>query len=149
MSRSRSVLCIVYVALAVVALITCWRQNLQFADAEGIGIAQALVEFWPALLANHATTSITLDIFLLGTAVIVWMIVEARRLGIRFVWLYVLLSFPIAISVMVPLFLVARERRLHELGDPRSTAELGPLDIAGLVALGAPIVVGALWTLVW
>jgi len=40
------------------------------------------------------------------------MVAEARRLGIRFVWIYVVLGLLIAISVTAPLFLVARERRL-------------------------------------
>jgi hypothetical protein len=37
---------------------------------------------------------------------------EAHRLDIRFVWLYVVLSFVIAVSVMFPLFLIARQRAL-------------------------------------
>jgi len=40
------------------------------------------------------------------------MIAEARRLGIRFVWVYIVLSLGIAVSVMFPLFLIARQIKL-------------------------------------
>ena len=48
-------------------------------------------------------------------AAFVWMVVEARRLGIRFVWAYIGLSLLVAVSVMFPLFLLARQRRLAAL----------------------------------
>ena len=48
----------------------------------------------------------------LGLAALVFMVVEARRTGVRFVWIYVVLSFVVAVSVTFPLFLLARERRL-------------------------------------
>lgn len=50
-------------------------------------------------------------------AAVIWMVLEARRVGVRFVWLYVLFAMTIAISVTFPLFLVARERRLATRGD--------------------------------
>ena len=37
------------------------------------------------------------------------MIVEGRRLGMRFLWVYVLLTFAVAISVALPVFLIARQ----------------------------------------
>ena len=40
------------------------------------------------------------------------MIVESRRLGIRFVWAYILGALLVAASVAIPLFLLARQRRL-------------------------------------
>jgi hypothetical protein len=75
-----------------------------------------------------------------------WMVLEARRLGIRHVWVYVLLSFPIAISVMFPLFLAARERALAS--QTTTAPELGIGDRIGLALIGVPIVGFAIWTLV-
>jgi hypothetical protein len=149
MSRARQALCGAYVTFALVALVACWRQNLLFASARGIGFADVFVEFWPALLANHATTSIAIDIFLFALAASVWMVVEARRLGIRFVWAYVVLGIFIAISFTFPLFLVARERRLHALSAERAGVSLTPGDLLGLALLAIPIVLGALWSLSW
>lgn len=137
---------IIYGCIALIALVTCWRQNLLFMQDPNVGFATGFFEFWPALLANRATTSITIDIALLGLAAMIWMVFEARKLGIRFVWLYILLSFFIAISVMFPLFLVARERALAAPAnepEPRLRAE----DMIGLGLLGVSSVGFALWTL--
>jgi hypothetical protein len=48
-------------------------------------------------------------------AAFVLMVIEARRLGIRHVWIYMALSFVVALSVAFPLFLIARQRRLARL----------------------------------
>jgi hypothetical protein len=147
MARRGSWLSIIYVCLALLALVACWRQNLLFMQDAGVDLATGLVVFWPALLANHATTSITVDIFLLCVAAMIWMVFEARRLGIRFVWAYVLLSFLIAISVTFPLFLVARERALANRAPPEPGVRLGLGDAIGLALISVPIVVFAIWTL--
>ena len=47
------------------------------------------------------------------------MIVEAKRLGIKYVWIYILLSFVVAISVMAPIFLAVRQWTIerHKIED--------------------------------
>jgi hypothetical protein len=142
---SRRLLPILYVGVALVALVACWRQNLLFMAAEQVDLATAFVVFWPALLANHATTSITVDIFLLLVSVLIWMVIEARRLGIRFVWAYVVLSFAVAISVTFPLFLAARERARAARGE--TDPQLGLGDRFGLALVGVPILGFAIWSL--
>jgi len=114
MSGSRKqVLCVVYALLAMAALIATWSQNLAFfAASPGVGA----VGFVRAAYANPAAASLSNDLLFLCAAAIVWMLVEARRHKIRFVWLYVVLSFAIAISVTFPLFLIARERKLSAAG---------------------------------
>jgi hypothetical protein len=113
MSTGRRALCGVYLLLAVGALLATWSQNLAFfAESPDYGI----VDFVAGGYANHAAASLTNDLLFLSWAAILWMVVEARRLGIRFVWLYVVLSFVIAISVTFPLFLIARERKLAASG---------------------------------
>jgi hypothetical protein len=144
MDRRGTWLATFYVCLALIALVTCWRQNLLFMQETGVDFATGFIVFWPALLVNHATTSITVDIFLLCVAAMVWMVHEARRLGIRFVWVYILLAFPIGISVMFPLFLAARERaRASSATEP--TPGMG--DMIGLALISLSIIGFALWTL--
>ncbi len=103
-------LCTAYAAIAVAALIATWSQNLAYAD-RGIGF---LTVFWQDTKVNAASRSITADIalFLLAGG-IVFMVFEARKHGIRFVWVYVIASFFTAISVTFPLFLLARELTIH------------------------------------
>jgi hypothetical protein len=144
---SRTTAARIYLAIAVLALVATWRQNIGFLLEGERGFARGLVDFWPALLANRATTSITVDIFLFGLAAVLWMVSEARRHQIRLVWVYVLLSFAIAISVTFPMFLAAREHRLAAAAG-EEPARLAPRDLVGLGLLAAAIVGFSLYSLV-
>ena len=105
------------------------------------------VQFWRETLVTSASVSITVDIFLFGLAVAVWMVAEARRLGIRFVWGYVVLGALIAISVTAPLFLGARERRLQAMQPVDEPTVLTPGDLVGLVLFALPALILSVWSL--
>jgi small-conductance mechanosensitive channel len=92
--------------------------------------------FWPALLVSRPTISITVDIFLFVLAAVIWMVLEARRLQMRWVWLYVLFAIVIAVSVTFPLFLAARERKLAALGATDTEPAPALRDKLGLTLLG-------------
>ena len=99
----------VYGAIAFGALIATWSQNIRFflrADNGGV------LGFLQDCYVNPAAASITNDILFVWLAAIVLMVVESRRLGIRHVWVYALVSLLVALSVAVPLFLIARQLRL-------------------------------------
>jgi hypothetical protein len=98
-----------YLGIAVCALIGTWSQNLAFFEETGSASGLAFIE---ACFANHAAASISIDLLFFGLAALVFMGVEAKRLGIRFFWLYVLLSFLVAISVTFPIFMAVRQRHL-------------------------------------
>jgi glycerol-3-phosphate acyltransferase PlsY len=95
----------VYGAIALGALIATWSQNIRFLLREGNG---GVLGFLRDSYANPAAASITNDILFVLLAAVVFMVVEARRLGIRHVWIYVALSLLVALSVAFPLFLIAR-----------------------------------------
>jgi len=130
---SRKNLCIAYGLIALFALIGTWGNNLTYLPLGFVGANQA---FWTDTLANPASRSITVDIFFLGLAVFVWMVLEARRLAMRGVWLYLLFGMIIAISVTVPLFLILRERALAAKGKASTGGTLHRADVFGLVAIG-------------
>jgi hypothetical protein len=109
MTKTDQTLFTVYVTIAAIALIGTWSQNIAFFRESGDASAIAFIK---ACFANHAAASISIDILLFGLAAFVFMGVEARRLGIRFLWLYIALSFLIAVSVMFPIFMAVRQRRL-------------------------------------
>ncbi|MDQ1113436.1 hypothetical protein QE418_002884 [Microbacterium testaceum] len=48
----------------------------------------------------------------------IFIIVEGRRLGMRFTWLYVVLSGVTAFAFTFPLFLAMRQRRITALATP-------------------------------
>ena len=72
---------------------------------------------------NSLTGSITTD-FLIGTTpVLVWMVVGARRLGMRHWWLYVVATFLLAFAFACPLFLLMREAR-HRMAPAEAVNKL-------------------------
>ena len=118
MPISRKTLCFAYGLIALLALVTTWANVLSYAS---LGVVGSNVAFWRDTLVNPASRFLTLDVFFLGLAVFVWMVLEARRLGMRRVWLYLLFGMLVAISVTVPIFLINRERALAAR-EPSSTA---------------------------
>jgi hypothetical protein len=94
--------------------------------------------------ANPASRSITVDIgfFLLAAAAL--MIIEARRLGVQLVWLYILFGFLVAISVTFPLFMIARELRIAANPGAPAHSRLTMVDVLGLLAVAA-LVLGLSW----
>ena len=111
MSRNDRILIAAYAAISIIALYATWSNNLAFFALPDNG---GLLGFIAATKANPAAASIANDISLFALAAFVFMVLEARRLGIRFVWVYILLSLGIAVSVMFPLFLIARQLRLAQ-----------------------------------
>lgn len=105
-----------YYALAVLGLLGTGSQVLGYLDAGPIG---GTADFWrDALTTNDAARFLAIDIAVLGVAIFVLLITDARRLGISTPWVagYVVGSLLIGISTFVPLFLAHRERALRQAG---------------------------------
>lgn len=137
MPTSSKVLCAAYAVIAVAALVATWSQNLAYS---GHG-ADLLRVFWEDTRANPASRSITADIALFLLAAAVLMVVEARKHGVRFVWLYILGGFLVAISVTFPLFLIAREVRVSRT----ETTGLPTVDTVGLAVLAVAVAAFTIW----
>ncbi|MFN8043260.1 MAG: DUF2834 domain-containing protein [Mycobacterium sp.] len=116
MATSQKVLCGVYALVAAVALIVVWSQTLAYTHGSFIEYQRA---FWTDTRATAASRTMTADILMLGSSIAILMVIEARRWGVRFVWLYILGGFFIAVSAAFPLFLIARERRIAGADAPR------------------------------
>lgn len=109
MTRNDKLLCVAYAVIAAVALYATWTNNMAFlAQPDGGG----LVGFFRATHANPAAASFANDLILLTVTACIFMAIEAGRLGIRFVWLYLVLTVVLAVSVTFPLFLIARQFKL-------------------------------------
>lgn len=145
MKISRKVLCIVYAATGLVALIGCWGNNIElFQDS---GILDANIRFWQLTLSNPASRSITVDILLFGLAAIMWMFLEARRLSMRGVWLWVVFGLFIAIGAAFPWFMIHRELALAKRDGSAIAGTLSGTDITGIVAIAIPILVYTVFNL--
>jgi len=108
-SRADRLLIALYAALAAAALYATWSHNLEFFALPDNGGTPGFIRL---AYANPAAASLANDILFVCFAAFAFMLVEARRLGIRWVWVYIVLSLAVAISVMFPLFLIARQLRL-------------------------------------
>ena len=141
MPATKQILCALYAAIAAAALVATWSQNLAYFASPADFIAAAGA-FLSDTRVNPAARSVGADIALVFLAASIFMLVEARKHGIRFVWAYILGGLFVAVSVTFPLFLLARELKSVE-----PAGALPASDAAGVAAL--TIFVGAivLWIL--
>jgi hypothetical protein len=129
-------LCAVYAVISIAALIATWSQNAAYFDNPG----RFLVDFLNDSKVTPASRSLTADIVLFFLAAGILMVVEARKHGVRFVWLYILGGFAIAISVTFPLFLIAREMRVGRTEETRlGTVDTVLLGVLAVVSAGLTI----------
>jgi len=84
MPTFRKVLCVVYALIAVVALVLNWSQTVAYTHS---GLAAFLDNFWHDARVNASSRNMTADVLMLGLSVAILMVVEARKYGVRFVWL--------------------------------------------------------------
>ena len=100
----------VLLSLAVLGLVVPWYFNLAFLLQGG---SFAPGPFFAAVSANLLTTGITWDVYLAAAAFGVWLLRDAKALGMRRRWLYVALTFGVGLSFALPLYLALRpaERR--------------------------------------
>lgn len=134
---SSKVLCAVYGAIAIAALIATWSQNVAYFDDPG----GFVLDFFNDTKVTPGSRSITVDFVLFGLAVAILMVIEARKHGVRFVWAYIVGGFAIAISVTFPLFLISRELRVGRT----ETTRLGAIDTVLLVLLAVVAAVQTIW----
>jgi hypothetical protein len=100
-----------------------------------------LLSFANDLKVTAASRSITVDLFLLGIPLAILMVAEARKHGVRFVWLYLIGSAVTAISFTFPLFMIARELRIA-----RSDAtQLRTGDAIGLAIVAVLMAAAVIW----
>lgn len=111
-SRARvTPLMVFYGAFAVAGAIVPWYFNIRhMRESGGMLTPQGWVT---GGFVNSLVGSITSD-FLIGTIpVLVWMVVEAKRTGMRHAWFYVVTTFLVAFAFSCPLFLLMREAKLR------------------------------------
>ncbi len=110
---------IFYAGLVVVGFAVTWYFNMKFMSEAGGSFS--VVDFVAACYANNASSSISNDIAVASVAFLVWSFNEARRLGMRMWWAYVVITFAVAFACSFPLFLFMRERRLGALAERGET----------------------------
>lgn len=107
-----------YVIVSVVGLITAWVFN-------GIAVVQGqgFSDYMAAWFTTPLDWVLSLDLLVVAVAGSAFMIIEARKLGMKRVWLYIALSGATAFAFTFPLFLAMRERKLAALSGAAHTTQ--------------------------
>ncbi|MBK9739702.1 MAG: DUF2834 domain-containing protein [Actinobacteria bacterium] len=95
----------VYLSVAVIGLLGTAYFNVR-------GVLDSQGNVFSAWFANPATSSLSVDLLATASAASIFMVLEGRRLGMRWYWLYVIGAFVTAVGFTFPLFLAMRERRV-------------------------------------
>lgn len=105
MTKNWTPLALVWLGLAVVGLIGTWTFNI-------LAIIQQRNFVGDWVSSGPAVSSLTVDLLIVAVAGSILIIIEARRLGMRYAWLYVVGAGLTAFAFTFPLFLANRERTL-------------------------------------
>ena len=103
----------VYLLLAILGAVLPTLANIDFVKSYGPSFdIQLFIE-----LANNnaASRSLSRDLFIGSTAILVWIVSESKRLDMRNLWVVILTTFTIAFAFSAPLFLFLRELRIEEI----------------------------------
>lgn len=105
-SQARRTLFWVYLVIAGAGLVTAWVFN-------GIAVmnGESYLDAWFGTAVDWVLSA---DLTIVAIAAVVFMLTEAKRLGMKRVWLYILLSGVTAMAFTFPLFLAMRERALEQ-----------------------------------
>jgi len=115
-----------YLFVAIVGLITAWVFN--GLAVVGGATSSDYVEAW---FNSTLDWVLSLDLLVVAVAGSAFIVMEGRRLGMRYLWAYILASGVTAFAFTFPLFLAMRERALAKRpADFRQDAS--PVDSSGL-----------------
>lgn len=101
----------VYLVLSIIGLVTAWIFN-------GLAVMNN-EDYMTAWFGTAVDWVLSADFTVVAIAVVVFMISEARRLKMKRVWLYILLSGVTAMAFTFPLFMAMRERQLAKISSPQ------------------------------
>ena len=96
-----------FLVLSIVGFVTAWWFN-------GLAVMQ-MADYWVAWFAHPVDWVLSADLTIVAIAGVAFMIWEAKRLGMKRVWLYIVLSGITAMACTFPFFWAMRERKLATL----------------------------------
>ena len=100
-----------FLILSIIGLITAWIFN---------GVASVTgQDYLNAWFGSAVDWVLSVDLLIVAIAGSALMIFEAQRLGMKRVWLYILISGITAFAFTFPLFLAMRERKLAALNNEK------------------------------
>lgn len=101
-----------YLAIAILGLCSTGYYNLQFFLTES---DTSITNFIHLATTTFPAQSIGVDILVVVLAFFAWYIPEAIRLKMKNWWIFIPLTFMVAIAFSFPLFLYFRARKLEKV----------------------------------
>jgi uncharacterized membrane protein len=95
-----------FITLSVIGFVTAWYYN-------GIAVMKAQ-DYLAAWFGSEVDIVLSLDLTIVAIAGSAFMIFEAKRLGMKRVWLYLVLSGVTAFAATFPFFLAMRELKIQK-----------------------------------
>ena len=111
MTLARKLRVAAFTLIAIVGATTTLIFNIAFIRSGGFDKPLGFVE---SAMVNAASSSVFVDVAIAAGAGMLFMAIESRRLQIRGLWIYILLTVFVAFAFSFPAFLVARELRLAQ-----------------------------------
>jgi hypothetical protein len=98
-----------YLIAAILGTVLPLSQFIPFLTAHGLDMPL----FFEQLFQNHVSGFFGMDVIV--SSLVLWLFVfsEGRRRGMSNLWLYVVCSLAVGVSLALPLFLFFRERKIH------------------------------------
>ena len=115
LTRTDRILCGVYAGAALIALVLTQIALVRHINGYD---GNWLNGFLKDSVVNPAAAFGVIDLLSVALVALVFVVVEGRRLGMRRLWVYVVVACVIAISVAFPAFLVMRQVKLAEAREP-------------------------------
>ena len=107
MTKNLNGLAILYFVLAALGLITAWIFN-------ALGVING-EDYLGAWFGSYLDWVLSLDLLIVALVVVTFMITEAKKLGMKYVYVYFIVSGITAMAFTFPLFMAFREMKLKQL----------------------------------
>ncbi len=105
---------VLYGLLAILSAAFGWYHNLQYLEHPDSG----WIHWIQQCLVNHATTSALYDLTFAYIIINIWLVIEAKRLDMRWAWIFVPITVFISLGFGIGLFMLFRERQLRAQAVP-------------------------------
>lgn len=98
----------IYLLWCVAGIAIPYSQLVSFVRADGLNG----VLFFQQIFGNHVSTFFAVDVVVSAAALWTFVFVEGRRLKMTRLWIYVVSTLLVGVSLGLPLFLLMRQIRL-------------------------------------
>jgi len=108
-TQNRTTTSWLFLIAAVVGCLVPLRYFVRFLFTEGLNVPL----FFRQLFQNDVAAFFAMDVFVSALSLWLFVFVEGRRRGMKALWVYVLCTGLVGVSLALPLFLFFRERHLN------------------------------------